>query len=128
VRTGHTLLTQLVSAGEVPVGLTVYSSGVTSAKRAGAPIEWAPIEPVIAQPLGVGLARYAPHPHAALLFADYLISPEGQELFSSLGRPPANPKFAAAGGAFDSVMMDPGVEIDENAGWEKIWNGLFLNR
>jgi iron(III) transport system substrate-binding protein len=128
VRTGHTLLTQLVSAGEVPVGLTVYSSGVTSAKRAGAPIEWAPVEPVIAQPLGVGLARYAPHPHAALLFADYLISPEGQELFSSLGRPPANPKFAAAGGAFDSVMMDPGVEIDENAGWEKIWNGLFLNR
>ena len=128
VRTGHTLLTQLVSAGEIPVGLTVYSSGVTSAKRAGAPIEWTPIEPVIAQPLGLALARNAPHPHAALLFADYVLSSEGQELFHALGRPPASQKVKSALGNFDAVMMDPGIELDENAAWEKIWNALFLNR
>ncbi|TMG72686.1 MAG: hypothetical protein E6H75_14975, partial [Betaproteobacteria bacterium] len=57
VRTGHTLLTQLVAAGEVPVGLTVYSSGVVPHKRTGAPIDWEPIEPVIGQPLGIGLAK-----------------------------------------------------------------------
>src|SRR5207302_1905359 len=84
VRTGHTLLTQLVAAGEVPVGLTVYSSGVVAHKRTGAPIDWVPIEPVIGQPLGIGLAKDAPHPHAALLFADFVLSPEGQELFNSL--------------------------------------------
>jgi len=128
VRMGHTLLTQLVSAGEIPVGLTVYSSGVTSSRRAGAPIEWAPIEPVVAQPLGVALARQAPHPHAALLFADYLLSPEGQELFQALGRPPANQKVKSDLGNFESVMMDPGLEIAENAAWEKVWNGLVLKR
>ncbi len=128
VRTGHTLLTQLVVAGEVPVGLTVYSSGVVPHKRAGAPIDWVPIEPVIGQPIGIGLAKNAPHPHAALLFADFVLSPEGQELFNSLGRPPASLKVKTDLGNFASSMMNPAVELDENAKWEKIWNALFLNK
>jgi iron(III) transport system substrate-binding protein len=128
VRTGHTLVAQLVAAGEVPVGLTTYSSGAVSGKRTGAPIDWAPIEPVIAQPLGIGLARNAPHPHAALLFADFVLSPEGQELFNSLGRPPANRKVKTGLGNFESVMMDPAVELDENDKWQALWNQLFLGK
>jgi iron(III) transport system substrate-binding protein len=65
VRSGHTLLTQLVISGEVPVGLTVYSSSVEAARRSSAPIDWRPVQPVIAQPLGIGLARRAPPPPAA---------------------------------------------------------------
>ena len=128
VRTGHTLLTQLVAAGEVPVGLTIYSSGVIPHKRTGAPIDWVPIEPVIGQPLGIGLAKNAPHPHAALLFADFVLSQEGQELFNSLGRPPASLKVKTDLGSFPYTMMDPAAELDENAKWEKIWNALFLNK
>ena len=128
VRTGHTLLTQLVAAGEVPVGLTIYSSGVVPHKRTGAPIDWVPIEPVIGQPLGIGLTKDAPHPHAALLFADFVLSPEGQELFNSLGRPPASLKVKTGLGDFASSMMDPAVELDENPKWEKIWSTLFLGK
>ena len=128
VRTGHTLLTQLVAAGEVPVGLTVYSSGVVPHKRTGAPIDWVPIEPVIGQPIGIALAKDAPHPHAALLFADFVLSQEGQELFNSLGRPPASLKVRTDLGNFASSMMDPAAELDESPKWEKIWNTLFLNK
>jgi iron(III) transport system substrate-binding protein len=128
VRSGHTLLTQLVISGEVPVGLTVYSSSAEPGKRSGAPIDWLPVQPVIAQPLGIGLARRAPHPHAALLFADFVLSPEGQALFNSLGRPPASRKLQTALGQFESVMMDPALELDESDKWEKIWKALFLNR
>jgi iron(III) transport system substrate-binding protein len=128
VRSGHTLLTQLVISGEVPVGLTVYSSSVEGAKRSGAPIDWLPVQPVIAQPLGIGLARRAPHPHAALLFADFVLSPEGQALFESLGRPPASRKITTALGQFESVMMDPAAELDDNARWEKVWKQLFLSK
>jgi len=128
VRSGHTLLTQLVISGEVPVGLTVYSSSAEPGKRSGAPIDWIAVQPVIAQPLGIGLARRAPHPHAALLFADFVLSPEGQALFESLGRPPASHKIATALGQFDSVMMDPAAELDDNARWEKIWNSLFFSK
>lgn len=128
VRTGHTLLTKLVVAGEVPVGLTVYSSGAESSRRTGAPIDWIPIEPVVGQALGIGLAKQAPHPHAALLFADFVLSPEGQELFNSLGRPPANLKVKTGLGNFDYTMVDPAVELDENPKWEKVWNNLFLKK
>ena len=128
VRAGHTLLTKLVVAGEVPVGLTVYSSGAESSKRTGAPIDWIPVEPVVGQSLGIGLARSAPHPHAALLFADFVLSPEGQELFNSLGRPPASLKVKTSLGNFDYTMMDPAVELDENDKWERIWNNLFLRK
>jgi iron(III) transport system substrate-binding protein len=86
------------------------------------------VQPVIAQPLGIGLARRAPHPHAALVFADFVLSPEGQALFESLGRPPASRKVKTALGQFDAVMMDPAVELDDNAKWEKIWNSLFLSK
>jgi iron(III) transport system substrate-binding protein len=128
VRNGHTLLTQLVVSAEIPVGLTVYSSSVEAAKRSGAPIDWLPVQPVIAQPLGIGLARRAPHPHAALLFADFVLSPEGQALFNSLGRPPASRKVATTLGQFESVMMDPAAELDESDKWEKLWKTLFLSK
>jgi len=127
VRNGHTLLTQLVISGDVPVGLTVYSSGAETGKRNGAPIDWAPVQPVIAQPLGIGLARRAAHPHAALLFADFVLSPEGQALFASLGRPPASRKVPPLA-RFDSFMVDPAAELDENEKWERLWKALFLNR
>jgi iron(III) transport system substrate-binding protein len=127
VRNGHTLLTQLVISGDVPVALTVYSSSVEPGKRSGAPIEWAPVQPVIAQPIGIGLARRAPHPHAALLFADFVLSPEAQTLFVSLGRPPASRQVRPLA-QFESVTVDPATELDENEKWERIWNALFLNR
>src|SRR6187431_394639 len=81
VRKGHVLLAELVAAGEVPVGLTMYNSNIVSLKRKGAPIDFVPVQPVAARPQGIGIAKNAPHPHAALLFADLVLSPEGQKLF-----------------------------------------------
>ncbi len=34
---------------------------------------------------GVAIARKAPHPHAAMLFMDFLMSKEGQVLYQELG-------------------------------------------
>jgi iron(III) transport system substrate-binding protein len=92
MRKGHILLTELVAAGEVPVALTVYSSEVESLKRRGGPIDWVPVQPVVARPQGIGVTKNAPHPNAALLFADFVLSPEGQELFKSMGRIPTSTK------------------------------------
>lgn len=78
VRKGHVLLAQLVSAGELEVALTAYQHNVAPFRKRNAPIEWAPVEPVIARPQGIGIARHAPHPHAALLFADFMLSPQVQ--------------------------------------------------
>src|SRR6516165_7665652 len=74
VRKGHSLLNNLVAAGEVPLALTDYGFLAEQAKRKGAPLDWFVIPPAIARATAEGLARNAPHPYAAVLFYDYLIS------------------------------------------------------
>ena len=128
VRTGHVLLASLVAAGEVPVGLSMYSSNIIPLKRKGAPIDFVPVQPVVARPQGIGVAKNAPHPYAALLFADYVLSPEGQRLFESLGRVPASTRVKSALDNFPFTMIDPATVLDEMEKWEKFWNGFFLKK
>ena len=128
VRKGHVLLAELIAAGEVPVGLTVYNSNVESLKRRGAPIDFVPVEPVAARPQGIGLARNAPHPHAALLFADFVLSPEGQRLFESMGRVPASTQVKSHLNNFPFTMIDPITVLDEADKWGKLWDELFIRK
>ena len=128
IRRGHILLATLVAAGEVPVALTTYNSNVVPLKRKGAPIDFVPVQPVVARPQGIGVARNAPHPHAALLFADFVLSPEGQTLFESLGRVPASTRVKSELNDFPFTMIDPATVLDEREKWEKIWNDLFLRK
>jgi iron(III) transport system substrate-binding protein len=74
VRTGHSLLANMVVSGEVPVGLTTYSYMIDQAKAKGAPVDWFALNPVIARSNGIGVSRKPPHPNAALLFYEYMIS------------------------------------------------------
>jgi iron(III) transport system substrate-binding protein len=127
VRKGHILLAELVAAGEVPVALTIYNSEAESLKRRGGPIDWMPIEPVVARPQGIALAKNAPHPHAALLFADFVLSPEGQTLFSSMGRIPTSQKVKSNLNNFPYTIVDSATMLDEADKWNKLWDGLFTN-
>jgi iron(III) transport system substrate-binding protein len=128
VRKGHVLLAELIAAGEVPVGLTVYNSNVESMKKRGAPIDFVPVEPVAARPQGIGVARNAPHPNAALLFADFVLSPEGQRLFESMGRVPASTKVKSNLNNFPFTLVDPVTILDESDKWGKLWDELFLRK
>ena len=128
VRKGHVLLAELVAAGEVPVGLTMYNSNIESLKRKGAPIDFVPIPPVAARPQGIGVAKSAPHPNAAALFADFVLSPEGQRLFESMGRVPASTKVKSALNDFAFTLIEPATVLDEAPKWEKLWNELFLQK
>lgn len=128
VRKGHVLLAELIASGEIPVGLTVYNSNAESLKRKGAPIDWLPVEPVAARPQGIAVGRHAPHPHAALLFANYVLSPEGQELLNSMGRVPASNKVKTNLNNFPFTLIEPVTVIDEADKWNKIWDDLFIKR
>ena len=128
VRKGHILLAQMVAAGETDVGLTIYNANAQSLKQRGASIDWVPIEPTLARPQGVGVARHAAHPNAALLLADFFLSPEAQALLNSMGRPPANQKVKSNLNNFNYVLTDPGVVVDEAEKWNQHWNRLFLSK
>src|ERR1044072_581086 len=79
LRKGHVLLANLVAAGDVQVGLAMYNSNSETLKRKGAPIDYVPVQPVVARPQGIGAAKNAPHPNAARLFEEEVLSAEGQE-------------------------------------------------
>ena len=95
VRKGHTLLSNLVAAGEVPLALTVYSYKPEQQKRAGAPIEPLYLPPVVALGYGPAVARCAPHPHAAVLFHEFMLG-DGQEIWAKRDMAVTNPKMSLA--------------------------------
>jgi iron(III) transport system substrate-binding protein len=75
---GHTLMAQLVAAGEHPIGISLYGPRIEDLKSKGAPVEWVRTNPVIGFLYLVGLADRAPHPNAAKLMIDFALSQEGQ--------------------------------------------------
>ncbi|MEA2906938.1 MAG: iron(III) transport system substrate-binding protein [Alphaproteobacteria bacterium] len=126
MRLGHALLAELIAAGEVPVGLTTYSGNADSVKKKGAPVDWVAVEPVVGRPQALAVAKNAPHPNAALLFVDFLLSPEGQKLLNDLDRNPASKTQTTLLSKYKYSMVDPIKWLDESAKWEKIWKDLFL--
>jgi iron(III) transport system substrate-binding protein len=126
VRKGHVLLAELIAAGEIPVGLTVYNANAESLKRKGAPIDWLPVEPVVARAQGIAIARNAPNPRGAQAFVDFVLSPEGQELLASMGRVPVSTKVRTHMNNFEYTVVDPATVLEEQEKWEKLWQSLFL--
>jgi iron(III) transport system substrate-binding protein len=94
LRKGSTLAVQLVAAGEVPLGMNLYGTRVEEFKKRGAPIDWAPMEFVIAAIEPLGVAARAGNPNSARLFVDFLLSKESQTLMRDRSRIPSRPDVA----------------------------------
>jgi iron(III) transport system substrate-binding protein len=125
VRKGHTLLTQLVVSGEIPLALTVYNYKAEQLKKKGAPIDWFSIGPAIARPNGIAMAKQAPHPHAAALFFDFELSPEGQGILAKRDFVPTSRKVDTPLNKIPMKFVDARVQLDEYTKWEKLYGELF---
>ena len=86
LRIGQTLITQLVAAGETALQINANGVTVNRLKQKGAPIDWVALGPLPGLMVGVGLVSQAPHPAAARLLVDFLLSREGQQLYQNAGR------------------------------------------
>jgi iron(III) transport system substrate-binding protein len=89
LRSSFAAAVQGISAGEIPIGMNLYGTHTEEFKKKNAPVDWAPMEFVLAsiEPLGVG-AR-APNPNAARLFVDFLLSKEAQTMMRERSRIPS---------------------------------------
>src|SRR5437870_887430 len=88
-RKGHTLIAQLVSAGEFPLGI-IYVHRIEEMKQRGAPIEWVnTVNPVVVTLNSAGFSPKPPHPNTARLFIDFLLSKPAQQRLRALRRIPA---------------------------------------
>jgi len=126
VRTGHSLLNNMVVAGEVPLALTVYQFIAEAAKRKGAATDWFVLEPAVARMSGI--ARRAPHPNAALLFYDFMLSAEAQELLVSMEYIPTNARMPSPLAQGRLTLVDPAVALDQSDKWAKSFEEVILKR
>ncbi len=128
VRKGHTLLTQLVVSGEIPLALTVYNYKAEQFKKKGAPIDWFSIGPAIARPNGITVAKKAPHPHAAVLFYDFEISPAGQKILAKRNFVTTNRKVHTKLGDIPMQFVDVNEMLDHYDHWEKLYSEIFVGK
>ena len=126
-RTGHTLLNNMVIAGEVPLALTVYNYMPEQAKKKGAPIDWFALEPAVARSNAVGVARHAPHPNAALLFYEYMLG-EGQQPLAKMDYVPSNTRAPSPLKNVRILQTDPVRALDESDKWTKLFEDVVLKR
>jgi iron(III) transport system substrate-binding protein len=125
-------LAELVASGEVPLSPTIFNSNIAVAKQKGAPVEWRPIDPVIATTGTSGMVIKAPNPHAALLFLDYLHSKDGQEAVLKGGLSSARKDVTSRDQKFKKVYIEskypPEVMERKFAEWEGLKRRLFISK
>lgn len=126
MRSGHTLVGQLIASGEIPLAANIYNHNAERVAVRGAPIRWKALTPTFGRPNAIGVARRAPHPHAALLFADFLLSRDGQTILKERNRVPSSRAVDSHLNDFPFEMIDPTITLDEDAKWSKLWSDLFL--
>lgn len=89
LRKGHTLLLDVLIAGEHSIDINAHLQRVERYRNKGAPIDWLAPEPALVSYNPMGITVNPPHPHAAMLFLDFALSKEGQKIVKDIGRPPA---------------------------------------
>jgi len=124
-RRGHSLLTRLLVAGDFPLAL-IHAGEIEKEKQDGAPVEWVrTLDPVITSPSQVAIAAKAPHPAAARLFVDFLLSKEGQRLIESRGRVPARTDLGSAAGRSLKVHYVAARLAPQFEQYEREFRGIF---
>ncbi len=128
LRTGHTLLAQLVAAGEAALDVNIPATTVDRLKKKAAPIDWTPLSPAPSALIGIGVTSQPVHPHAAQLYVDFALSKEGQKILLDFGRYLARSEFGleqlAKQAGLQIVPLNPelGEKIDE---YTKLMRDIF---
>ena len=119
-------------AGEYSVALQIFNHHAVISAKKGAPVDWIKMEPATGTLSVLSIHKNAPHPNAAKLLADFIISKEGQEVFRDADYIPAHPGVAALvptlkpkEGNFRVQFFTPEETEDRMPEWKKVSDELF---
>jgi iron(III) transport system substrate-binding protein len=125
---GHSQLAELLVAGQAAACLTCYSHHYPSRIKKGAPVNYMLSEGV-ASINGTAIFKGSPHPNAALLFARWVASEEGQKVMSQGGRNPAHPKVEPAEKTrTEKTYFITVADLKEFPKYDKMWKEIFKLR
>ena len=113
------------------MGLEMTSTHVAISAARGAPVRWVAIEPVSETLQVGGITKGAPHPNAAKLFLDFMVSPAGQKVFRDAVYLPVRQEVrqdipASSGELKPNAVVFSPEDVDANSRrWAKIYDELF---
>ena len=82
---GHSQMQTLLAAGDAAIVAVSLINGVELLKKRAAPVDWVAVEPLISRQFALALLKNAPHPNAAKLYIDFILSKEAQQELASIG-------------------------------------------
>jgi iron(III) transport system substrate-binding protein len=129
--TNRAVLDQVI-LGQYAIALSIFDHHADISAKKGAPVAWLKVEPIPAPFHSIGLVKNAPHPNAAKLLIDFLLSEEGQRAFADVGYLPAMPSVPAKtaelkpeAGGFTATFISPATMTANIDQWVKVKKELF---
>jgi iron(III) transport system substrate-binding protein len=116
-------MADMAISGEVPMSPSIFRDHAMESKGKGAPIDWVPMEAVPTNAGATTIVYQAPHPHAAILMADFILSPEGQKILENLefGNPSKDFGFKRW---YPEAGLDTAQYDKEATAWQKVLREL----
>ena len=130
VTDGHLAMARAVGAGEYALALNQFVNLSENVKIAGSPIEVFALDPVALFFGEVGISALAPHPNAARLAANFMLSQECQQFLARFGRIPTRADVASNPPGIVELMQTKKVMTtlltpDEERKWQRTFDALF---
>jgi iron(III) transport system substrate-binding protein len=124
---GRAIANMMIS-GEVTLSPTIYSSHVEASRKVDAPLEWRALGPVPVTDTSVALAAKAPHPHAAMLYIDFMLSKEAQLQLHDLGYLSARNDMPSDEypGLQKAYLANRPTYLEDFDTWSRLYEQVFL--
>jgi iron(III) transport system substrate-binding protein len=121
-----------VIAGEYSVALQIFNHHAVISAKKGAPVDWIKMEPSTGTLSVIAINKNAPHPNAAKLLVDFIISREGQKVYRDADYltadpavPALDPSLKPEDGHFRVRFFPPETIEDNMPKWKQIFDDLF---
>lgn len=136
VRKGHTLMAQLLCAGEFKAAIDLYAYRLADLKHSrGCPVEISYPDPTPATPAPIGVVKKTPRPFAAALLLDYILSEPAQKIFSENGRVsgrrdvrPRYPELDVQAKGVKILVLTPEDAVQYDRSYQQLREDYLLHR
>lgn len=118
---GFTAPNELHAAGEFPLFLLNAMTTTLLLRDRGAPIEIVPIKKTVGSSWGVSIPKTVPHPNAAKLFINYLLSREGLLKYANANLAPVYDPEVAKKAKANRILKELGID------WEPAPQEIFTD-
>ena len=121
-----------VIAGSYPLVLQIFNHHAAISAAMGAPVAWLPLSPAGVVLECAGVVKGGPHPNAARLLVNFILSAPGQTIMQQANYLPSSPDIPALipglrpnGGSFKGTVLSPALIAKQLGHWNDVFNALF---